>query len=141
MRRLSVVIAMLALCVSALAIGQNPAFLAPVRNARFVYVTSYDGPEFSSNLFPEDRQAIGTVQRALEKQGYIIVYRPQEADMIVAVESRPSEDVLAIYDGSSWRAGTYLWRAMGKNGLAAPNAPLVQQLEASMAKAGRKRVG
>jgi hypothetical protein len=141
MRRLLLGVAIMALCSAALAAEQNSAFLTPFRNARFVYVTSYDGPEFSTNLQPEDRQAIGTVQDALQKQGYTIVYRPQQADMIIAVESRPSEDVLAVYDRPSWHAGTYLWRVTGKGGLTAPNAPLVQQLEASLAKVGGKRVG
>src|SRR5512133_2566549 len=76
-----------------------PAFPGTLINARYVYVTSYDGAEFNPHLLPEDREAIATVQNALQQWGrYVLVYRPQEADMIIAVQSRGSEDVLAVYD-------------------------------------------
>ncbi|MGA2022496.1 MAG: hypothetical protein ABSH02_18025 [Candidatus Sulfotelmatobacter sp.] len=39
-----------------------PPFPGTLVNARYVYVTSYDGDQFNINLFPEDRQAIGAVQ-------------------------------------------------------------------------------
>ena len=72
-------------------------------NARFVYVTAYDGDQFNPRLLPEDRAAIARVQDAIEKWGkLILVYRPQEADVILAVQSRPSEDVLAVYDAHQW---------------------------------------
>ncbi len=129
---LNVVLALvLVLPVSVLSENSAPG-LAPVRNARMVYVTSYSGPQLSTNLLPEDRRAIGNVEQALQKQGYTIVLRPQEAEMIVVVQSRPSEDVLAVYDRASWRSGTYLWRAMQKGGLAGPSVPLVSQLEAAL---------
>jgi hypothetical protein len=35
-----------------------PPFPGTLINARYVYVTSYDGDQFNINLFPEDRQAI-----------------------------------------------------------------------------------
>ena len=35
-------------------------------NARYVYVTGYDGNEFNSNILPEDRHAINTVQDAVQ---------------------------------------------------------------------------
>ncbi|MGB7865135.1 MAG: hypothetical protein WCF74_17220, partial [Candidatus Sulfotelmatobacter sp.] len=34
-----------------------PAFPGTLVNARYVYVTSYDGDQFNVNLLPEDRQA------------------------------------------------------------------------------------
>src|SRR5271154_3763039 len=72
---------------------QMPRTLA---NDRFVYVTSYDGNEFNPQLLPEDRDAIARVQTAIRKWGkLIVVFRPQDADIILAVESRPSEDILA----------------------------------------------
>jgi hypothetical protein len=130
MKKLGFLAALLLLGAGTLLAKGNLGFLTPLHNARFVYVTSYDGPEFSSNPLPEDRQAIDKVQAAigLDKH-YTVVYRPERADMIVAVESRPSEDILAVYDRQSWRAGNYLWRATEKNGFASPDQPLVKQFE------------
>ena len=36
-----------------------PAFPGTLVNARYVYVTSYDGDQFDPNLYPADRDAIG----------------------------------------------------------------------------------
>jgi hypothetical protein len=99
-------------------------------------VTSYDGPQFSTNLYPEDREAISNVQNALQDSGYIVVYRPSEADMIVAVQARPSSDLLAVYEGGRFRSGGYLWRAEAKNGLSGSRPLLVQQLEHALETAG-----
>jgi hypothetical protein len=108
-----------------------PPFPGTLVNARFVYVTSYDGDQFNPNLFPEDRQAIGTVQDAMQKWGkFTLVYKPHEADVVLMVMSRPSEDVLAVYDAHGWPANsTYLWRMMGRNGLQQGEAPLLTDLE------------
>jgi len=141
MRRILPLVAFWLLVPTAVLATYSSGNLSPVRNARLVYVTAYSGPEFSANLLQEDRRAIGNVQEALQKQGYTVVYHPREAEMIVAVESRPSEDVLAVYDRQSFRTGTYLWRAMGKGGLARPNMPLVQQFEKAMGKTGGKQAG
>ena len=106
-----------------------PAFPGTLANARYVYVASYDGDQFNPNLLPEDREAIGAVQNAIQNWGKLmIVYRPSEADIIVLVTSRPSEDLMAVYDahGSS---GNYLWRVMGRNGLESGETPLVTQFE------------
>src|SRR6202158_4823364 len=86
--------------LSAVSTAENVAQIPrTVSNARFVYVTAYDGDQFNFNLLPEDREAISRVQDAIQKWGkLIVVYRPQDADIILAVESRPSEDVLAVYD-------------------------------------------
>jgi hypothetical protein len=98
-------------------------------NARFVYVTSYDGGQFNPNILPEDREAIGHVQDSLQKWGKLtLVYRPQDADIIIAVQSRPSEDVIAVYDGHS-SSQTYLWRVMGRGGLQKGETPLVTQFQ------------
>jgi hypothetical protein len=108
-----------------------PPFPGTLLNARYVYVTSYDGDQFNLNLFPDDRQAIDTVQDAMQKWGkFILVYKPHEADIVLMVMSRPSEDVLAVYDAHGWPANSqYLWRMTGRNGLQQGEAPLVTDLE------------
>ena len=104
-------------------------------NARFVYVAAYDGDQFNPNLLPEDREAIARVEQAIQKWGKLtVVYRPQDADVILMVQSRASEDVLAVYDAhrgdeSSRPSSTYLWRVMGRGGLQKGEAPLLSQFE------------
>jgi hypothetical protein len=112
--------------------------LGVVRNARYVYVTSYDGPQFSLNLFPDDRTAISTVQNAIQGAGYVVVYEPWQADMVLAVQARPSSDLLAVYDGGRHGLGTYLWRAEARNGLSGSNPVLMRQLESALERAGAK---
>jgi hypothetical protein len=108
-----------------------PPFPGTLVNARYVYVTSYDGNEFNPNILPEDRQAISVVQNELQKWGhYVLVYSPREADMIIAVQSRGSEDVLAVYDPHL--RGTYLWRVMGQGGLQKGEAPLFSELKTAV---------
>src|SRR5258708_25684870 len=92
--------------------AQNvPAFPGTLVNARYVYVTSYDGDQFNPDLLPEDRQAIATVQDAMQKWGkFILVYEPWRADVVLMVTSRPSEDILAVYHAHGWPQNPYLWR-------------------------------
>src|ERR1700756_2255768 len=107
-----------------------PAFPGTLANARYVYVASYDGNQFNPNLLPEDRNAISAVQNAIQKWGKLtIVYRPSEADVIILVTSRPSEDVLAVYDAHQGAIGNFLWRVMGRDGLQYGETPLVTQFE------------
>lgn len=124
------------------ALQNIPTFPGTLVNARYVYVTSYDGDQFDPNVLPEDRQAIATVQNAMEKWGkFIIVYEPRQADIVLMVMSRPTEDVLAVYDSHRWPAnGQYLWRMMGRSGLQTSEAPLVTNLEKAfdLATAARK---
>ena len=109
-----------------------PAFPGTLANARYVYVASYDGDQFDQNLLSEDRNAISAVQDALQKWGKLtLVYRPSEADIIILVTSRPSEDVLAVYDAHGPR-GTYFWRVMGRDGLASGETPLATQFEQAL---------
>src|SRR5580692_10290433 len=76
-----------------------PPFPGTLANARYVYVASYDGDQFDPNLLPEDRDAIGAVQNAIQKWGKLmLVYRPSEADIVILVESRPRK--------TSWRSTT-----------------------------------
>ena len=61
-----------------------------------------------------------------------LVYQPSQADiiiLIILVTSRPSEDVMAVYDGHQGTKGNYLWRVMGRDGLASGETPLVTQFE------------
>lgn len=100
-----------------------------LRNARYVYVAAYDGDQFDPDLLPEDRDAIVAVENAIQKWGkLILVYRPDEADIILRVQSRPSEDVLAVYDARS-SSGQYLWRVMGRDGLQSGETPLLTKFE------------
>lgn len=93
-----------------------------VADARFVYVTSYDGPSWSANVLPEDREAVSDVQDALIKWGkYTVVYEPGRADIVLAVQRRGGEDVLAVYQG---RSANPLWRGMADGGLDSLEMPL-----------------
>ncbi|HST12312.1 MAG TPA: hypothetical protein VLL05_18200 [Terriglobales bacterium] len=104
-------------------------FPAILKNARFVYVASYDGDQFNPNLFPQDREAIGSVEDSIRKWGKLtVVTRPSDADIIVLVQSRPSEDVLAVYD-AHMPGGQYLWRTMGRDGLQSGETPMATQFE------------
>ena len=115
--------------------ASSPELPRTLANARFVYVTAYDGDQFDPGLLPEDRQAIARVQEGIEKWGKLtLVYKPQEADIVLAVQSRPSEVVLAVYDAhrGAWGSrppSTYSWRVMGRGGLQKGEAPLVSQFE------------
>ncbi len=126
---LIVVAAISALAAPNASTARVPAFPGTLANARYVYVASYDGDQFNPNLLPEDREAISAVQSAIQNWGKLtLVYQPSEADIIILVTSRPSEDLLAVYDahGSS---GNYLWRVMGREGLQSGETPLVTQFE------------
>ena len=107
-----------------------PAFPGTLANARYVYVASYDGDQFDPNLIPEDRNAISVVQSAIQNWGKLtLVYRASEADIIILVTSRPSEDLMAVYDAHQGPSGTFLWRVMGRDGLQSGETPLVTQFE------------
>jgi hypothetical protein len=107
-----------------------PAFPGTLANARYIYVASYDGDQFDPNLLPEDRKAIGAVQDSIQQWDKLkLVYRPSEADIIILVTSRPSEDLMAVYDAHAWPSGNFLWRVMGRDGLQSGETPLVTQFE------------
>jgi hypothetical protein len=123
------------------ATAQNiPAFPGTLVNARYVYVTSYDGDQFDSNLLPEDRQAISSVQDAIQKWGkFTLVYQPNQADIVLMVTSRPSEDILAVYDAHGWPSDQYLWRMMGRSGLQQNETPFITDLQKAFERATTKR--
>src|SRR5713101_4607716 len=87
--------------------AKAPPFPGTQANTRYVYVASYEGDQFDPNLLPEDRDAIGAVQDAIQKWGKLtMVYQPSDADIIILVTSRPSEDVMAVYEcapGVEWQ--------------------------------------
>lgn len=136
MKRFSLLAAIVIMAAAISALGApkpntatTPAFPGTLANAQYVYVASYDGDQFDTNLLPEDRAAISAVQDAIQKWGRLtLVYEPSQADIIILVTSLPSEDLLAVYDGHGSR-GNYLWRVMGRDGLASGETPLVTQFE------------
>ncbi len=137
----AVVIALVGLAIGVLTAAaeyKTPPFPNTLINAKYVYVTAYDGDQFDQRLLPEDRQAISSVQDAIQKWGhYTLVYRPEDADIVLMVESRPSEDVLAVYDAKLWPDQTYLWRVMGRGGLEQGETPLVSKLQTAVERAGK----
>jgi len=117
-----------------------PDFPGTLVNARYVYVTSYDGDQFDPNLLPEDRQAISSVQDAIQKWGkFTLVYQPHQADIVLMVTSRPSEDILAVYDAHGWPSDQYLWRMMGRSGLQQNETPFITDLQKAFERATTKR--
>lgn len=127
---MTLLLSAIALAAPKPAAQSNQPFPATLRNARYVYVAAYDGDEFNIHLLPEDRDAIVAVQNAIQKWGKLtLVYRPSEADIVLLVESRPSEDILAVYDARQMPGGMYLWRVMGRDGLQAGETPLLTQFE------------
>jgi hypothetical protein len=107
---------------------KTPVFPGTLANARYVYVASYDGDQFDPNLLPEDRDAINAVQSAIQDWGKLtIVYEPSQADVMILVTSRPSEDVMAVYDMPP--SGSFLWRVMAHDGLQSGETPLVTEFE------------
>jgi len=137
MKRFSLLAAILIMmtAISALAAPKPstatvPVFPGTLANAQYVYVAAYDGDQFDTKLLPEDREAISSVQNAIQTWGKLtLVYQPSQADIIILVTSRPSEDVMAVCDGHGGPMGNYLWRVMGRDGLASGETPLVTQFE------------
>ena len=127
---LTVVAAISALAAPNPTTAKVPAFPGILANARYVYVASYDGDQFDPNLLSQDRDAIGAVQNAIQNWGKLtLVYQPSDADIIILVTSRPSEDLLAVYDARQAPSGNFLWRVMGRDGLQSGETPLVTQFE------------
>jgi hypothetical protein len=127
---LILVAAIFAPAASSSTTAKVPAFPGILANARYVYIASYDGDQFDPNLLPQDRDAIGAVQNAIQNWGKLtLVYQRSEADIIILVTSRPSEDVMAVYDAHQWPSGNFLWRIMGRDGLQSGETPLVTQFE------------
>lgn len=117
-----------------------------VVNARYVYVTSYDGAEPNGRVSPEDLRAISTAQDALREWGrYKVAYRASDADIILVVHtSRPYlatgkwEDELAIYDARSGVNSNPLWRQMVDDGLQGPDPQLLRQFREAVEGAAKE---
>ena len=137
MKRLSILsiiaISLITTCVWAQA-QQNATKVSPLpgvlESARTVYVGPYQGNPFTRTMTREDQVAVGAVQDELRKWGKLMVV-PQAngADIVILVTSRPSEDVLDVYDGHHFPSGNYLWRVSAAGGLQAGETPLVTQFE------------
>jgi len=124
-----------ALLLAGAAFAEPAAFPGVLKNARYVYVTSYDGSQWNFNVSPDDRAAIGEVQDALRNWGhYAVTTEPRDADMIIVVQRRGSEDELAIFDPKLGRDSMYLWRVMGHGGLDKGEMPLFEQFRKSVEK-------
>jgi len=133
-RIFGVMAAVILVAAATMAAPRTPAKAQPfpgtLANARYVYVAAYDGDQFDPNLLPDDRYAIAAVQDQIQKWGKLtLVYEPRQADIVILVQSRPSEDVLAVYDARTWPGSNYLWRVMGREGLQPSETPLVTQFE------------
>ena len=119
--------AMVAMLLATAAWAATPPFPGVFRNAHYVCVTSFDGSQWNSNVLSEDRAAIGEVQDALRDWGHFaVVQSPRDADMILVVQRRGSEDELAVFDPTLGRDANYLWRVMGRGGLDKNEMPLFQ---------------
>jgi hypothetical protein len=143
MKKCLTVLSLLLLCVASAMAAPNESqsrvlvFPKTLTNARYVYVAAFDGDEFSPNLLSEDRAAIITVQDTLRQGGrYVIVDRPQIADMTLLVQSRPTEDVIEAYD-AHLPGADFVWRAMGRGGLQKGETPLVSQLQRAVETASK----
>jgi hypothetical protein len=65
---------------------KDPDIPALFRQARYVYVEAVDGDEFNPRLYPEDRQAIADVRRALQTWNrYVLTVQRQDADLVFVV--------------------------------------------------------
>jgi len=52
---------------------RDQPFPGTLINAKYVYVTAYDGNQFDPNRLPEDRQAIAAVEDAIQKWGHYVL--------------------------------------------------------------------
>jgi len=125
------VISAAAASASSSSTAKVPAFPGILANARYVYVASYDGDQFNPNLLPEDRNAIGAVQDAIHDWGRLtLVYRRSEADIVILVTSRPSEDVLAVYDAHQGPSGIFCggsWVGLVSSPAKLPSSPSLKK--------------
>jgi hypothetical protein len=123
----------------------------------------------SIRIPPEDRRAAGEVQEALHKWGrYILVYHPEQADLILVVRkgrlasatvgaiisTNPSgtsagpafgaeggipDDALLVYDANIGTDGPALLKYIEKDGLNAPDVKLVAQFRKEVDAAAAKK--
>ena len=89
-------------------------------------VNTLSGGNQQKVLFARWRPAIGETVQTLLETGSLTPGK--EADIIILVTSRPSEDLMAVYDAHE-SSGNFLWRVMGRDGLQSGETPLVTQFE------------
>jgi hypothetical protein len=58
--------------------------------------------------------------------------------VVLMVMSRPSEDVLAVYDSHGWPGDEFLWRVSAREGLQKNETPLFTQMRKAFEKAAAK---
>ncbi len=137
MKRASLLLLVFFLASSSLAIAQvngNASDQIPMLlvQSRYVYVTSWDGNEFSPRLLPEDRQAIIDVQDFIKNwKHWVVLYDTFQVDLIIVVMRRGSEDVMWIYD-ARLRSSVPLWWVGQKGGLDSKELPLMRRLQAQI---------
>ena len=75
-------------CASTQAQQTNQAFLNKIVNARFVMVTTESGDPFDPKIISDDRKAAGDIQNKItEWKRYTLVYRKEDADIVIAVRA------------------------------------------------------
>ncbi len=132
---LAVIVILLA---SMAAFAQQSPMPELVANARFIYVTTYDGPYWSKNVLPDDRNAVTNLEAALRSWGkYIVVLHPAQADIIMVVQKRPTEDTMAIYDNRPRVSSIPLWRAMQDGGLDGKEPRLLNSFRKAVENSGK----
>lgn len=96
MAKLCLCVLVLLLLAPALKAKEETPIPAIITNATYVLVTTYSGDVFSPNVSPEDRQAVGDVQEAVQKWGrYKLVYKREHADLILVVRKGRLAEVRA----------------------------------------------
>lgn len=90
------------------------AIPAVIKNATFVYVTTYSGDVFSPDTAPDDRHAVQNVQSAIEKWGrYKLVYNRGEADLVLVVRTGRLAEVKGGVQVGTQRVGDITSRSHG----------------------------
>lgn len=135
MKKVRMLLSVTILLLASAAWGQAQQTAAAVRPlpgvlaaAQTVYVGPYESTP-SARITREDQVAVGAVQESLRKWGKLMVVpRANGADVVILVTSRPSEDVLDVFNGHQL-TGSPLWRVSSRDGLQPGETPLVTQFE------------
>lgn len=160
---------LLLLLATAVAAKDKPPMPAIVTNATYVLVTTYDGDVFNPNVTPEDRQAVGDVQEAMQKWGrYKLVYKLEQAELILVVrtgrtlqvkggvevgsrtgpqgsgraigaEAGDPLDTLSVYIASQGIDSAPLWRGRSVDGFSPPDMKLVKEFQSKVEAAAVKK--
>jgi hypothetical protein len=127
MKRFWTFLAILMVLTFTTALAQEAATMPRlVADAHFIYVTTFDGPSWSTYARTDDLRAIGDVEAALRAWGkYMVVSRPSSADIILVVQKHANGDTLGVYRGHASSSSIPLWRVTQKNGLDPKDLPLV----------------